>query len=204
LICAVEVQAANRSEHEAAGPLFESLEGSGFDLEAVQIDRGYLSAEEVVERHTAGLKVVSKPPTPRASERFAKVDFKPDFTNNTLTCPAGVAVPLKLDGTITFPQQTCRACELKTSCLPPKARGRQLRLHPEEKWYRQMAAELSTPEGRQERRKRIEVEHALARVDALQGKRARFLGKDKNQFDLERTAVVNNCYVLGRLFEQAA
>jgi len=204
LICAVEVQAANHCEHEAAGPLFEKLEIADFDLNELQIDRGYLAAEEVIERHDAGLEIVCKPPTPRRSERFTKADFATDFESNIVTCPNGVVVPLKLDTTVRFPTAACRACRLRDSCLTPKARSRSLCLHPQERWYRQMAVELSTAAGRQQRRSRVDVEHALARVGAIQGKRARFLGRDKNQFDLERTAVVNNCYVLGRLFEQAA
>jgi IS5 family transposase len=59
-----------------------------------------------------------------------------------------------------------------------------------------MAQELATKKGRAARRERVAVEHTLARVSAIQGNRARFRGLAKNQFDLERTAVVNNCFVI--------
>jgi IS5 family transposase len=62
-----------------------------------------------------------------------------------------------------------------------------------------MAQELKTKKGRAKRRERVAVEHALSRVGAIQGKRSRYIGLEKNQFDLQRVAVVNNCFVLANL-----
>lgn len=206
LICGVEVLPANRREHDAAGSLLDQLDEHGFELIELQIDRGYLPAPEVVGLHEAGLKVVSKPPTPRKSERFGKDAFDIDFNNNTVTCPGNVSAPLAPQGkAICFPTAACRACPLREECIgPTRTGGRILKLHPQEQWYREMAADLATTEGRAERRNRTQVEHVLARVGAIQGHRARFRGLDKNQFDLERTAVVANCYTLGNLLDQAA
>lgn len=201
LICEVEIAAANIREHEAAGPLLKGVEEQGYEVVELQIDRGYLPSEEVVKRRRNGMKVVSKPPTPRQSERFTKYDFDVDFETGTVTCPGGVSVPLKLEKALSFPVPKCRECPLREQCLSPKATRKQLTLHPEERWYREMADELSTSQGRAERRERIPVEHSLARVSSIQGNKARFRGRDKNQFDLERTAVVNNCYVLNAALE---
>ena len=79
-------------------------------------------------------------------------------------------------------------------------RGRQVQLHADEEWYREMSAELATPEGRAKRRERTVVEHVLARVSTIQGNKARYRGLGKNQAHLEIVGVVNNCYVLGELF----
>jgi len=177
------------------------VEDRGYKVVELQIDRGYLPADEVVKRRTNGMKVVSKPPTPRQSERFTKYDFDVDFEAATVTCPGGVSVPLKLEKKTSFPQRECRECPLREECLSPKATRKQLSLHPQERWYREMADELSTTKGRAARRERIPVEHALARVGSIQGIKARFRGRDKNQFALECTAVVNNCYVLNRALE---
>ena len=65
-----------------------------------------------------------------------------------------------------------------------------------------MAAELATPEGRAERRERVAVEHALARIGQVQGAKARFRGREKNQFHTESCAVVANLYVLGALLAE--
>lgn len=206
LICGVDVQPANQREHAAAKPLLENLANQGFEIVELQIDRGYLPAPEIVQLHQAGLRVVSKPPTPRKTERFSKDDFAIDFDKGTITCPGNVSVSLPSEGkAICFPTATCRKCELRESCFSPKCTaGRILKLHPQERWYRKMADDLATAEGREARRERIPVEHTLARIGAIQGLRARFRGREKNQFDLERTAVVANCYVLGNLLERAA
>lgn len=201
LICGVEVQPANKQEHHGVSPLLNRLEAREFELTELHIDRGYLPSQEVVERHNHGLKVISKPPTPARSTHYAKDKFDVNFTDGSMTCPGGIVVPIRLGRTSSFPTHVCRRCDQRDACVGKDAkRGRQVRLGPNEQWYREMAAELGTPEGRAERRKRLPVEHALARVDSIQGNRARFFGLEKNQFDLERTAVVNNCYVLDALF----
>jgi hypothetical protein len=202
LICGVEVQPANLREYEAAGPLLQAIAESGRELTELHIDRGYLPAPEVVAKHAAGVTVISKPPSPARSPYFRKSDFEMDFDAMTASCPADVTIPLRLGKTISFPAPRCRECQLRPQCTP--SRARQLSIHAQEPWYRQMAAELATPEGRQRRRDRIPVEHALARISSIQGNRARFRGHNKNQFDLERTAVVNNCYVLDALWKNAA
>ena len=197
LIHQVKIAAANISEHELAAPLLKGIDDQGGELVELQIDRGYLASEEVIKRHENGLEVISKPPTPRHSERFTKYDFDIDFEAATVTCPAGVSVPLQLGKKrVSFPASECRNCLLKKECLSPKATSKKISLHPQEEWYREMSNELSTTEGRAKRRERISVEHALARVSAIQGNKARLRGRDKNQFELECVAVVNNCYVL--------
>lgn len=204
LICGAKVQAANKREHDAVAPLLQGLKKQGLEVIELQIDRGYLPAPDVVRLHEAGVKVVSKPPTPRPTERFGKADFAIDFEKRTVTCPTGQSVQFQ-GPNIRFPSATCRACDQRSNCIPPKNKaGRSIKLHPQEQWYREMAAELATPEGRAQRRQRTAVEHALAKVGAIQGTRARFIGIEKNQFDLQRTAVVNNLHVLDRLLPQAA
>ncbi len=201
LICEVEIAAANIREHEAAAPILERAEGQGYEVIELHVDRGYLPSEAVAQRRRNGARVVSKPPTPRWTEQFTKYDFEVDFEAATVTCPDGVSVPLKPGKKMSFPTSKCRQCPLRERCLSPKASRKQLTLHPEERWYREMADELSTSDGRAERRARIPVEHALGRIAAIQGPKARFRGRSKNQLDLERTAVVNNCYVLNVALE---
>lgn len=201
LICATNVQPANKREYEGARPLMAELERKGLILAELDVDRGYIPAEEIVNARKRGLIVVSKPPTPPRSPHFSKDDFVFDFENATITCPAGVVEPLTLPKTM-FPASKCGRCELRPNCTSSTRRG--LSIHPQEQWYRQMAEELETPAGRARRRDRIPVEHTLARVSAIQGNRARFRGLPKNEFDLQRTAVVNNCYVLAALSRNAA
>ena len=194
LICAVHVMAANRSEHEAAEPLMKSLSERGFQIIELHVDRGYIPAQSIADARAAGIPVISKPPTSPTGELFPKDDFAIDDAAQTVTCPAGVVIPLRLEKTLAFPRARCAPCELRSQCT--KRPARQLKLHRNEPWFREMRAELTTPQGRAKRRERIPVEHALARVGAIQGTRAHYKGIDKNLFDLERAAVVGNCFVL--------
>ena len=204
LIVAVEVLPANRPEREAAAPLLDRL-GERFDVVQVQIDRGYLTAECIVTLHDNGVDVISKPPFQPKGARYGKADFDVDFEARRVTCPMGASAPIQTTGLAQFPRATCMACVARTACLTEaNLRGRSVRMHPQESWYREMARELGTPEGRAKRRERTAVEHSLARVGTIQGTRARYRGTVKNQAHLEIVGAVNNSYVLGSLLAEAA
>lgn len=53
--------------------------------------------------------------------------------------------------------------------------------------------------GRLEYRERTVVEHRLARIDALQGPKARYNGVRKNELDVRRAAAVANLQEVSRL-----
>ena len=52
-----------------------------------------------------------------------------------------------------------------------------------------------------ERRRRVVVEHSVARVGSIHGPRARYKGVRKNELDLNRAAAVANLHLLARLRE---
>jgi hypothetical protein len=56
---------------------------------------------------------------------------------------------------------------------------------------------------RSELRRRVVVEHSLARVGSIQGHRARYRGARKNELDLNRAAALANLHVLARLCDAA-
>ena len=206
LIHDVQVLPANQREHDAAEPLLKRVQARGFELTELHIDRGYLAAEMVHELRRENVIVISKPPTPARSERYGKYDFHLDEKAKLLTCPAGISIPYQGDGkSHRFPSADCRACSRRAQCVSPKNDyGRAIKTHAHETFFREMHADLGTPQGRARRRARIPVEHTLARVGQIQGRSARFRGLEKNQFDLTRTAVVANLYVLGRVLPEAA
>ena len=179
----------------------DELAQKGLVLIELDTDRGYIPAEAITKAREQGVTVVSKPPTPPKSPYYSKDDFVFNFENDTVTCPASVVRPLNSPKT-TFPVSECSRCELRAKCTSSSRRA--VSVHPQEKWYRQMAHDLNTPAGRARRRGRIPVEHALARVSAIQGNRARFRGLHKNDFELQRVAVVNNCHVLASLWTNVA
>jgi hypothetical protein len=72
-------------------------------------------------------------------------------------------------------------------------------MHPQEAVWLELRAVRRTAEGRKALRQRTEVEHPLARIDQMQGKRARYKGTRKNTLDLRRTAAVNNLQYIHRV-----
>lgn len=206
LVCEVALLPANVREHAGAAPLLESLEARGWNVTEAHIDRGYLPAAAIHQRRVDGMIVVSKPPTPvRRQGRLSKADFRIDVVGGVVTCPTGRTARISkcTRPAAYFRRSTCKACALVDRCLP-KSGQRVVTIHPHEAFHQKMAAELETTEGRAARRERIVVEHALAHIGAIQGRRARFKGIAKNLFDLQRAAAVNNLYVIDRLVAEAA
>lgn len=203
LILAVHIEPGNRPEQEGAAPLLESIEDNGLTVVELHIDRGYLSADAVRERRRNGTVVISKPHhRTTATKYFPRTSFEIDFERKQVRCPNGEESPLRtrpdhrLASSFSF--DSCRRCPLQSQCVPSD-RGRQIDFHRDEQFHREMATELKTSVGRATRRARIPVEHTLSHLAAIQGRRARFRGIGKNQFDLERTAAVTNLFAIARL-----
>lgn len=207
LVTGVEVLPANVREYAAAEPLLESAESTGFKVTEVQHDRGYLASEALHKRRAKGMRMLSKPPTPpRTRERLSKADFTIDTQAGTVTCPAGHTKTVRHGKSRTsacFTRSTCKQCPLMSKCLP-KSGQKTIVLHPHEELFQQWAAELATPEGREARRSRVAVEHALGRLSSVQGNKARYRGIDKTQFHTESCALVVNLHVLNHLHAKAA
>jgi hypothetical protein len=72
-------------------------------------------------------------------------------------------------------------------------------IHDQEALLQRFRRAQSTSEGRQQQRKRVVVEHALAHITRRQGPRARYLGARKNLFDVRRTVVVENLHRLDKM-----
>ena len=60
-----------------------------------------------------------------------------------------------------------------SSMRPAPTNGGSISLHPQEALVQQLRATMRTPDGRTTLRRRTTVEHSLARLDQIQGKKAR-------------------------------
>jgi Transposase DDE domain len=146
-----------------------------------------------------GIAIIAKPWPLRNRGRFTKEAFQITLDRHEVTCPAGVTVPLSGPGRrVQCPTDTWGRGAVRADCTT-SAHGRTLSLHPQEARLIELRATRRTAEGRQALRQRTDVEHPLARLDQLQGKRARYKGTRKNTFDLRRTAAVNNLQHLHRV-----
>lgn len=202
LIVEAVARPANEPEHMTLGDLITQVAQHGW-LSDVWMDRGYLASAEVPALHARGVTLHAKPWTARNGERFPKHAFAIRLADRVVECPAGqTARILPGRSTVQFAAETCRTCPLRHACTTA-ADGRSISLHPQEALLQQLRAATQTSEGRAVLRRRAAVEHSLARLDRIQGKKARYKGVRKNTLDVRRCATVANLQSLARL-KQAA
>lgn len=196
LVLGVTAQPANQREHEATGPLREQVERFG-EVEALYLDRGFLAGEWTKEAAANDVDIICRPWRVRNGDRYAKHEFAINLEGGTVRCPAGETT--RIHGAVArFEASTCEQCSHRERCTMAK-HGRSISIHPQEQLLQKLAAAKATPEGRAELRKRVPVEHGLAHICQRQGRRARYLGVDKNIFDLTRYAVIENLFVADRM-----
>jgi len=196
-ILAAAVRPANEREYWA---MDEDLRGDLAcfgSVEELHIDRGYLAGRWVGDLVADGQRVVSKAWTPSPRDgRFSKTKFQIDIDAGTVTCPAGNKARIG-NRKAQFSRTDCGPCELHDQCT--KAAYRCVQLHEQEALLQRFRTAQQTPQGRQEQRKRVVVEHALAHVTRRQGRRARYRGARKNLFDVRRTVAVENLHRLDKM-----
>lgn len=204
LVCAVALTPANQPERAAAKDLLQDISRTYPALKDLYIDRGYLGDETIEAQRAKGLRVHCRPYPLRNGDRFDKGDFEIDLEAQSVRCPDGAVVSLKLGAVLHFPAERCCACVRRAQCTRAKdGRGRSLSIHPQEPFHLNLRRRAKTPEGRQDLRERIAVEHALAAIHNHQGDRARYRSLRKNLFDLRRHAALKNLSVVDRLRDAA-
>ena len=203
LILGVTVQPANQAERDATATLREQVERFG-STTALFIDRGFLASTWTADHHATGGRVVCRPWVPRNRGMFTKRDFKIDVEHSRVTCPGNHTRPIA-GRVVRFPKAACGPCSLRSSCTRAKnGRGRSLSIHKQQDLLQRLAIRKATAEGRAELRERVPVEHSLAHICNRQGRRARYIGIEKNVFDLCRYAVIENCFAADRMERAAA
>ncbi len=97
----------------------------------------------------------------------------------------------------------CQPCPQRAACTTTPRGGRSIAIHAQEALLQTLRAHQRRPDGRARLRERTTVEHSLARVDQIQGPKARYKGARKNTLDLRRVAVIANLQRMARLPEAA-
>lgn len=195
LILATAVEPANVPEHQPAQRLLEAVERHG-QIEVLDIDRGYLASSAVGRLHRLGVVIHSRAWKNTNRGHFTKDDFRFQLARKRVVCPGGASAPITPGGQAFFDEKLCAHCTLKTQCTSSSKRS--LTIHPMEDLLIKLRAEAKTPAGRAHLRRRTEVEHRLARVGGLQGTRARYRGRRKNELDLNRAAALANLLEVAR------
>lgn len=134
------------------------------------------------------------PKSPLNQEVFPKSDFKIDVDAGSVTCPAGITITKSaptVSGNLYHFGKACRSCLLKALCTTSR-KGRSITVLEHEGLVQKARKFQATPAGREVLRKRVTVEHALARLGNLGIGQARYLGRIKNRFQLAMSAAVAN------------
>jgi hypothetical protein len=196
------VRPANEPEHATLAQVLPAVTAHG-PLGELYIDRGYLASPIIAALDAAGVAIRAKAWTSRNGDRFPKSAFTLDLAAGRIVCPAAQTVPIPPGATaVHFPAAICQPCPRRAACTP-SPRGRSITLHPQEALLQTLRAAQQDPAGRARLRVRTTIEHSLARVQQLQGPKARYKGLRKNTLDLRRIAVVTNLQRVARLPQAA-
>jgi len=197
----VVVRPANEPEHAAVELLVETLEQPPGLLQ-LDIDLGYMASPRIAQWAEQGVYIIARP-WPQGGTHFTKDDFTFDFAHGHVTCPGGQTVPMVPGKDAQFPASACDICPQRAQCTTAKSgQGRSLSIREDEQFQHKLRAKIKTKRGRASLRKRTAVEHTISHHLAHQGRRARYKGLRKNQFDGRRHAAVSNLQVAAHYVEE--
>ena len=198
---AVVVCPANEPEYEAVELVAEELE-RGQGLLQLDIDLGYMASPRIAQWAAQGVSIIARP-WPQSGTLFTKDDFTLDFAHGMVTCPGGQTVPLVPGKDAQFPASACDGCPQRAQCTKARlGQGRSLHIREDEQCQHKLRTKSKTKRGRASLRKRTAVEHAISHHVAHQGRRARYKGLRKHQFDGRRHAAVSNLQVAAHYVEE--
>jgi len=197
----VVVYPANQPEPEAVERLAEEWE-QGAGRCQLDIDLGSRASPRMAQWAAQGVPIMARP-WPPGGPLCTKDDCTLDCQHGTVTCPNGQTVPLVPGQDAQLPASGGDACPVRAQCTPARrGQGRRLTIREDEQFQQKRRAKIKTQRGRASVRKRTAVEQAIAHHVAHQGRRARYKGLRKNQFDGRRHAAVSNLQVAARYEEE--
>jgi hypothetical protein len=192
------VRPANEPEHVTLAQVLPAITAHGA-LDELFIDRGYLASPAIAALHAAGVAIRAKAWTSRNGDLFPKHAFAIDLAAGRITCPAAQTIAIRPGATtIHFPATTCQPCPRRAACTTARTGGRSISLHPQEPLLQTLRRAQQQPAGRAGLRTRTTIEHSLARVQQIQGHKARYKGLRKNTLDLRRVSAVANLQGVAR------
>lgn len=200
LILACAVTPANAPEYTTADTLTGEILDQGFEIEEMLIDRGYVKSKVVEQVEQDGGEVLSKPwRAINTNGLFTKADFEINVRDKKITCPSGQVEDFEFGKTVEFNPHACAQCPLRNECTTAAlGRGRTVSILEDEARQKRWRKQRATKEGRERLRDRTAVEHDLAHISARKKRRARYRGVRKNEYDLRRTAAVQNLETINR------
>lgn len=203
VIIANSVTAGNVGDGEAAGPLLDEAitQPEEERVDEVYGDASYGTADIVEQLEEAGIEanVKVQEPSPPNKGLFAKSAFDIDLKQQTVRCPQGIVVPIKLRkgpdrvGIASFDPH-CRDCPLKASCTTSKT-GRSIRIHAKEATLQRSRLRQRGNDWKQKYRStRPKVERKIGHLMQRRhgARRARVRGRDRVAADFSLLCAATN------------
>ena len=208
LITAVEVLPGNAPDNLGALELVERSEANtGVPVAEALGDAAYGDGDTRQAFADAGRTLIARVPGRPNRTHFPKEDFRIDLEEVTCTCPAGQVTRKLLPAgkrtgstgrthrlqAFQFDAAVCGACSLRPQCVAGSSgMGRTVQLHPQEALLQQARALQQSEAFAGYRKRRVVVEHRLARLVQLGIRQARYFGRVKTKFQLYLAATVAN------------
>ena len=196
IIVAVDVLSGDAGDAANALAQVEQAEANtGLAVSETSADCAYGGGQTRKAFEEADRTLYAKvPKAPSNKDTFPKSDFKIDLEAGSVTCPAGNTVTKSTStpsGSVYNFGKTCKDCPLKALCTTSKS-GRSISVLEHEALVQKAREFQATPAGREVLRKRVTVEHALARLGNLGIGQARYFGHIKTRFQLAMSAAIAN------------
>ena len=203
VILATEVIAGNAPDATGAADLCGAAAAtSGKPVGSVLGDTAYgdPKTRDQIESATDGARVIAKvaPIHRRKDLEFTVEDFEIDVANGRATCPAGkTSTQYQQDRAtghhrFTFSVRDCKECQLFDKCSKSKTKRRVLSISERYDDLKELRAEQRTTEFKQTYRRRVAVEHRIARLVQLGIRQAKYLSRVKVAFQVAMAATVAN------------
>jgi hypothetical protein len=195
LILATTVTPANQPDSVGFDTITEQEGWTADIIEELDSDRAYGTChlvQEMIQKKKD--KVWIKPVHLPTLNTYSKKDFTFDFKKQKVTCPEGKEAPLKLSlHLVRFRRKDCLNCSKKKDCLPEKAKeGKMIALHKDEEFHQDLNKRMKSAPERKRYRERTVVEHSLSHHCAIQGKKTRYRGIGKAEFQVVLDGAVCN------------
>ena len=203
VILSTDVIAGNAHDSDGAGDLVKSAgKTAKKKVECVLGDTAYgtTAARADIANAAKDADIVAKvpPASCRKGAEFTVEDFKVDIRKGVATCPAG-KTSLRYErpkGTknhrFVFSRKDCNDCPMRSKCTTAKQAARIVTVSEGYDELRRLRVRQRSKAFKQAYRRRVKVEHRIARLAQLGIRQARYFGRAKVKFQLSIAAAVAN------------
>jgi IS5 family transposase len=203
-VTGIVITDAATHDAQLTNPLLEQAEAHGGKPDELLGDCAYGGGANLRQTRQQGVELHTKVSSPSARTAFPKSDFDIDVDALKVTCPAGVTTTNHVmvghkdpDGPVPqfrFDKQDCRACPQRTDCCAATAKGgrRVIRLNPYERELQQNRAFAQTDRGKQQLRRRSNVERLISHLVRMGMRHARFFTMARVQVQAFMVAAAYN------------